>query len=47
MQRKLWQIIIDNEADKPDVAIRSIAELKLSNSLCQMYEYVTPHLIQK
>jgi hypothetical protein len=39
MQRKLWQIIIDNEADKPDVAIRSIAELhKLSNSLCQMYE---------
>jgi hypothetical protein len=39
MQRKLWQIIIDNEADKPDVAIRSISELhKLSNSLCQMYE---------
>jgi hypothetical protein len=39
MQRKLWQIITDNEADKPDVAIRSISELhKLSNSLCQMYE---------
>jgi hypothetical protein len=39
MQRKLWEIIIDNEEDKPDVAIRSIAELhKLSNSLCQMYE---------
>ena len=39
MQRKLWQIITDNEADKPDVAIRSIAELhKLSNSLCQVYE---------
>jgi hypothetical protein len=39
MQRKLWQIIIDNEVDKPDVAIRSISELhNLSNSLCQMYE---------
>jgi hypothetical protein len=39
MQRKLWQIITDNVADKPDVAIRSIAELhKLSNSLCQVYE---------
>ena len=39
MQRKLWEIITDNQADKPDVAIRSIAELhKLSNSLCQMYE---------
>ena len=39
MQRKLWQIITDNQEDKPDVAIRSIAELhKLSNSLCQMYE---------
>jgi hypothetical protein len=42
MQRKLWQIIIDNEADKPDVAIRLIGELhKLSNSLCQMYEMQT------
>jgi hypothetical protein len=39
MQRKLWQIITDNVADKPDIAIRSIAELhKLSNSLCQVYE---------
>jgi hypothetical protein len=39
MQRKLWEIITNNEADKPDVAIRSISELhKLSNSLCQMYE---------
>jgi hypothetical protein len=39
MQRKLWQIITDNVADKPDTAIRSIAELhKLSNSLCQVYE---------
>jgi hypothetical protein len=39
MQRKLWQIITDNVADKPDIAIRSIAGLhKLSNSLCQVYE---------
>jgi hypothetical protein len=39
MQRKLWEIVTSNQEDKPDVVIRSIAELhKLSNSLCQMYE---------
>jgi hypothetical protein len=39
MQRKLWEIISNNEDDKPDIAIRSISKLhKLSNSLCQMYE---------
>ncbi len=39
MQRKLWQIITDNQEEKPDIAIRSIAELhKLSNSLAQMFE---------
>ena len=39
MQRVLWEIITNNQEDKPDVAIKSIAELhKLSNSLCQMYE---------
>jgi hypothetical protein len=39
MQRKLWEIIIDNQEEKPDVAVRSITELhKLSQSLSQMYE---------
>jgi hypothetical protein len=39
MQRKLWEVIIDNQEDKPDVVIRSISELhKLSQSLSQMYE---------
>jgi hypothetical protein len=37
MQRKLWEIITNNEEEKPDIAIRLIAELhKLSNSLCHM-----------
>jgi hypothetical protein len=39
MQRKLWEIITDNQEENPDVVIRSISELhKLSQSLCQMYE---------
>jgi hypothetical protein len=39
MQRKLWEIITDNQEEKPDTAIRCISELhKLSQSLCQMYE---------
>jgi hypothetical protein len=39
MQRKLWEIIKDNQEDNPDIAIRSINELhKLSNSLSSMYE---------
>jgi hypothetical protein len=39
MQRKLWEIIKDNQEDNPDAVIRSIGELhKLSNSLSSMYE---------
>jgi hypothetical protein len=39
MQRKLWEIITDNQEENPDTVVRSIAELhKLSNSLCQVYE---------
>jgi hypothetical protein len=39
MQRKLWEIITDNQEENLDVVIRSISELhKLSQSLCQMYE---------